>query len=263
MLLRISCIVAAVLAIMIALWQIDGATTNLTVEHGHLGTIPFTVFKGPVRSSAPVAVICHGFAGSQQMMQPFAVTLARNGYVAVTFDFPGHARNREPLRGGMADPEASARALLAALDAVVAFAHALPGSDGRMALLGHSMASDIVVRYARAHATIKATVAVSLFSREVSASSPRNLLIIDGALEPAFLRDEAYRLIGLAAGGAARERVTYGSFADGTARRLALADGAEHIGVLYSRDSMAEALAWLSEPMLLAVMPCSTSVTLV
>lgn len=246
-LLRLSCVVAAFLAIVIAVWQIDRATTGLTVERGHLGTIPFTVFKGPAASTAPVVIICHGFAGSQQMMQPFAVTLARNGYLAVTFDFPGHARNRMPLSGGVADPEASAKALLAALDTVVGFAKALPGSDGRMALLGHSMASDIVVHYARTHATIAATVAVSLFSRDVTASSPRNLLIIDGALEPAFLRDEAYRLVGMAAGGAAREGVTYGSFADGTARRLALAGGVEHIGVLYSRDSMAEALAWLND----------------
>lgn len=249
-LLRISCVVAALLAIVMALWQIDRATAGLTVEHGHLGTIPFTVFKrSEVRGAgptAPVVVICHGFAGSQQMMQPFAVTLARNGYLAVTFDFPGHARNRMPLDGGVTDPAASARALMTALDTVVAFARSLPGNDGRMALLGHSMASDIVVRYAETHATIEATVAVSLFSRDVTASSPRNLLIVDGALEPAFLRDEAYRVVGLAAGGPARAGVTYGSFADGTARRLALADGAEHIGVLYSRDSMAEALAWLN-----------------
>jgi pimeloyl-ACP methyl ester carboxylesterase len=245
--LRWTLAAAALMAIALALWQIVSAATGLSVVRLHIDTIPATVYQPQGAQAAPVVVISHGFAGSQQMMQPFAVTLARNGYIAVTFDFPGHAQNTAPLPGGMSDPEASGRALLAALDKVVSFARGLPQSDGRIALLGHSMASDIVVRYAQAHPSIAATVAVSLFSRDITASSPRNLLIIDGALEPAFLRDEAFRLVGMAAGGQASERVTYGNFAAGTARRLALAAGAEHISVLYNRDSMAETLAWLNE----------------
>jgi pimeloyl-ACP methyl ester carboxylesterase len=245
--LRWTLAVAALMAIALALWQITSATTGLTVVHIRVGTIPVTVYHTRAPKRAPVVIISHGFAGSQQMMQPFAVTLARNGYIAVTFDFPGHARNTAPLPGGMSDPEASGRALLAALDKVVSYARGLAVSDGRIALLGHSMASDIGVRYAQAHPDIVATVAVSLFTRDVTASSPRNLLIIDGALEPAFLRDEAYRLVAMAAGKRAEERVTYGNFTDGTARRLALAAGAEHISVLYNRDSMAESLAWLNE----------------
>ncbi len=239
--------VAALMAIVLALLQLTSSTTGLNIVRTYIGAIPVTVYQPQATKPAPTVIICHGFAGSQQMMQPFAVTLARNGYTAVTFDFPGHARNTAPLRGGMVDPDASGQALLAALDQVVSFVGDLHGGDGRVALLGHSMASDIVVRYAQAHPSIMATIAVSLFSRDVTASSPRNLLIIDGALEPAFLLDEAYRLVNMVAGGSARERTTYGSFADGTARRLALADGAEHIGVLYNRDSMAEALAWLNE----------------
>jgi len=238
--------IAAMIAIALALWQITSATTGLVIVRTHIGTIPVTVFRPETTTPAPVVVICHGFAGSQQMMQPFAVTLARNGYIAVTFDFPGHARNTAPLPGGINDYEASERALLAALDTVVSYARGLPESDGRLALLGHSMASDIVVRYAQLHPTVEATVAVSLFSRDVTATSPRNLLIVDGALEPAFLRDEGFRLVSLAAGAPAIERRTYGSFTQGTARRLVLAAGVEHIGVLYSRDSMAETLAWLN-----------------
>ena len=39
---------------------------------------------------------------------------------------------------------------------------------------------------------------------------------------------------------------TYGSFPDGSARKLVLARGVEHIGVLYSHDSMVEALRWMN-----------------
>ena len=49
-----------------------------------------------------------------------------------------------------------------------------------------------------------------------------------------------------AAGANANAGQTYGNFADGTARRLALSRGVEHIGVLYSHDSLLESLQWMN-----------------
>jgi len=244
---RLLTAVIALAVIAISLWTLYSTRQGLVITETHVGTIPVTVFEPSSAKPAPVVVIAHGFAGSQQLMQPFAMTLARNGFVAVTFDFPGHGRNSAPLIGGLSNHDALGRALLDALEEVAVFAGTLPSSNGRLGLLGHSMASDIVVRYAQAHPTVEATVAVSLFFPGATADSPRNLLIIDGALEPAMLLKEALRIVGMTAGGQATQRVTYGNFADGTARRLALASGVEHIGVLYSGESMAEALAWMNE----------------
>lgn len=224
-----------------------GASSGLRVTTTSVGSTPVTIFRPQGGGRAPVIVIAHGFAGSQQLMLPFAVTLARNGYVAVTFDFPGHGRNPLPMGGGLTNDAARSTLLLDTLDRVVTFARTLPSGDGRIALLGHSMASDIVVRYAEAHPAIQATVAVSLFSSGITAASPRNLLIIDGALEPAMLTDEAYRVVGLAAAGHASPRVTYGDFAAGTARRMSFSGGVEHIGVLFSLQSMRESLAWMNQ----------------
>ena len=139
-----------------------------------------------------------GFAGSQQLMQPFAETLARNGYIAVTFDFLGHGRNPDPIRGDITQGETVTAELLGELGDVAAYARTLPGSDGRLAVLGHSMASDIVVRFAQAHAEVQATVAVSVFSPVATATAPRNLLVIVGALEPSMLRNEGQRIVNLA-----------------------------------------------------------------
>lgn len=239
--------VAAAIAIGWALWHLLGATAGLDVARTRVGTIPVTVFQPSGGPRGPVVVIAHGFAGSQQLMQPFAITLARNGYTAVTFDFPGHGRNPEPLAGGIENHEAAGRALLLALDAVVEFARKPELGNGSLALLGHSMASEIVVRHAVAHPDVAATVGVSLFSNEVTSELPRNLLVIVGAFEPAMLKAEGYRIAGMAAQGEAQPGVTYGDVAAGTGRRFALAGGVEHIGVLYSRDSMNEALAWLNQ----------------
>ena len=236
----------ALLSISIGFWQLQAASDGLAVRPVQIGTTPATIFRLAGAKPAPVIVIAHGFAGSQQLMQPFAVTLARNGYVAVTFDFLGHGRNPRPLTGSITSAEGATKALVDQLASVITFARTLPGGDGRVALLGHSMASDIVVRAAQAIPGIDATIAVSMFSDVIRPGSPRDLLVIAGALEPAMLKDQGAKATAMASGGAPHERTTYGSLEDGTARRFSFSSGVEHIGVLYSRDSLREALNWLN-----------------
>ena len=235
----------ALCAIGLALLQLQRSDDGLSITTSKVGTTPITVFRPQTGPPAPTVVIAHGFAGSQQLMQPFAMTLARNGYVAVTFDFLGHGRNPEAMRGDITKETGITDALLAELTDVAAVAQSLPQSDGRLAVLGHSMASDIVVKFAQANPDVSATVAVSVFSKTVTATSPRNLLVIVGALEPKVLQDEGLRIVGLAAPNAGPGQ-TYGRFENGTARRLVEARGVEHIGVLYSRDSLHETLDWLN-----------------
>jgi dienelactone hydrolase len=252
--LRWAAAVLALAAIAFAVWQLESAARGLNIQRLWLQHTPVTVFQPSAAAlppgGVPVVLIAHGFAGSQQLMQPFALTLARNGFIAVSFDFPGHGRNAAPMRGGLSDPLASQRTLLASMAEMSAFARRLPGSDGRLAVLGHSMASDIVVRHAQADAAVTATVGVSLFAPSITADtppdSPRNLLVITGAIEPDLLAREALRVVGRVAGPGAREDTTYGRFDDGTARRATRAPGAEHIGVLFSAHTQAETLAWLN-----------------
>lgn len=242
--------VAAVLAVLMigyAIHALRATTQGLRVTRGTVGSIPITVYAPLDGKPAPAVVIAHGFAGSQQLMQPFATTLAHAGFLAISFDFPGHGRNPRPLVSGLSDQEAMSAALVDALKAVVADARARPGSDGRVALLGHSMASDVVVRLGIADPQIAATIAVSLFFPRVTATAPRNLLVIDGALEAGELIRQGLASIHDAAGGAPEAGPVYGRFDDGSARRLVLARGAEHIGVLYARDSLDAAVDWLAQ----------------
>ncbi|MCF8002917.1 MAG: alpha/beta fold hydrolase [Chromatiaceae bacterium] len=138
--------VALTLMLIGLLWLMttDQGLIDLEVR---LEQAPVTVYRTNDLSPAPVVVIAHGFSGSRQMMEPFARTLAHNGYVAVSFDFPGHGANPRPLEGKIGDQQ-RVQVLLDALSAVVDYASALPQYDGRLALLGHSMAGDIAVRYA-------------------------------------------------------------------------------------------------------------------
>ena len=84
---------ASIVAALAMLWR---AGAGVQTERTWLGPTPVTVYRPDAELRAefaerwevdrlgglPVVVIAHGFAGSQQLMQAFAVTLARNGYIA-------------------------------------------------------------------------------------------------------------------------------------------------------------------------------------
>ncbi|MBK1719103.1 alpha/beta hydrolase [Thiocystis violacea] len=240
---------AASLAIAVGLSQLLAGTQGLQVTRAWVGTVPVTLYRPSGLVSAPVVVIAHGFAGSQTLMQPQAVTLARNGYIAVTFDFAGHGRNANPFVSSLMDRDKRLQVLLAGLEPAIALGMAEPGADGRLALVGHSMAGDVLAHHAQAHpGSVSAMVLLSPYlSEQVVTESLSNLLLIYGALEPGMLHEQGFKILAEAGEGAAEEGVTQGAPADGRARRLILADGVEHIGVLYSREGLAETLAWLDQ----------------
>ena len=235
----------ALIAIASALWRLDAAGAGVTVATIDVDGTPATVFRPASGPPGPVVVIAHGFAGSQQLMRSFALTFARNGYVAVTFDFLGHGRNPEPLAGSITEEHGATRALVAETARVAAVARGL--GDGRLAVLGHSMASDIVVRFAQSSPDVAATIALSMFSPVVTATTPANLLVIVGDWE-GMLKQEALRAIGLAVAPAEpRAGITYGDVAQGTGRRAAFSPHVEHASVLYSQASTREAVDWLDQ----------------
>jgi len=242
---RIDVLIAilALAAIAVSLWNLRAATQGVDRSHVTVGPTPVTVYRPTQGGPAPVVLIAHGFAGSQQLMQSFALAFARNGYIAVTFDFAGHGRNPQPMSGNITREDGATRSLLAETQAVADHARGL--GDGRLAVLGHSMASDIVVRFAQAAPDVAATIAVSMFSPVVTATTPRNLLVITGEWE-GMLKREALRAVGLAiAPQEAEAGVTYGDPAAGSGRRAAVSPHVEHASVLFSQASLQEAVGWL------------------
>ncbi|SDW15751.1 alpha/beta hydrolase family protein [Roseicitreum antarcticum] len=236
-----------VMALAIAalcIWQLerDRAGLVITALEG-TGSTPATLFHRADATPAPLVVIAHGFAGSEQLMHPFALTLAQSGYLVATFDFMGHGRNPVPMSGDVTSVDGTTQLLMQEVGRVTDAALAHPLADGRVALLGHSMASDIVVRQSLADDRVTATVAVSMFSQAVTASTPANLLILVGDWE-GMLKTEALRALHLADPDAVAGQ-TVGDPATGTGRRAVFAPMVEHVGVLYSMTSLTEAQAWL------------------
>lgn len=175
------------------------------------------------------------------MMQAYAFDLARAGYRVWAFDFEGHGRHPRPMSGDVDSVEGTTRMLVAQTRGVVTAALAQEGAAAPVALLGHSMATDIIIRAALADARIGPVVAISAFSGAVTAAEPRTLLLISGQWEPglrAFAR-RAVSMVDPEAGEGDTAR------AGDVIRRAVVAPGVEHVGVLHSRKGRAEAVAWL------------------
>lgn len=208
------------------------------------GGTPATLYALSDAPPGPVVVVLHGFAGSRQLMEPYALTLARAGHRIVSYDLQGHGRNPVAMSGDVTRIDGTTRLLLDEGRRVADAALALPGVDGRLAWLGHSMASDLVVRLGAEVPQTRAVVAVSMFSNAVSPTLPPNLLAIAGEWEGRLVA-EGLRAVRLTDPGAGLGQ-TVGMMDQGTARRAVAAPNVEHVGVLYSPTALAEARDWLN-----------------
>lgn len=226
----------------LALWQLERARQGLQIESLIAADSPVTRAALP-GADGPLVIVAHGFAGSRQMMQGYALPLARAGYRVWSFDFQGHGRNTVPMSGDVTVIEGTTMRLVDQTLAVVNAARAAEGWTGPVALLGHSMATDIIIRTAAADPGIGPIVAISAFSQAVTPDFPADMLLISGQAEPPLRRFALAALHMVDPKAAEGQTVT-----DGAVRRAAIvAPGVEHVGVLFSRAGQAAALDWFDQ----------------
>jgi len=234
----------ALVTIGLSLFNLERGRSGLEIMQTTVGATPVTLTRTE-GDSGPLVVIAHGFAGSRQLMQAYSLTLAQSGYSVIAFDFEGHGRNPVPMSGDVTAVNGTTRLLVEETRRVIAYGRGLPAAENGIALLGHSMATDILVRAAvaeeRQGAPVDAVVAISMFSEAVSAQEPRRLLAISGEWE-SRLRDAALSAVRLLKPDAEEGQTVE---VNGVVRRAAVAPHVEHVGVLYSATALHEARDWL------------------
>jgi pimeloyl-ACP methyl ester carboxylesterase len=235
----------ALILIVISVFALEQAREGIEISPISVGTTPATLYQEP-GAEGPIVVVAHGFAGSRQIMQAYSLRLARAGYRVLAFDFEGHGRNPVPMSGDVTRVEGTTALLVAQTRQVIAAARALPKSE-RMAILGHSMATDIIVRASIAEAQagrpLDAVVAISMFSQGVTATEPPRLLVITGEWE-SFLRGTAMDAVHLVDPAVQEGEV---AVAGGVTRLAVVAPMVEHVGVLFSPTAVDAAQDWLDE----------------
>jgi dienelactone hydrolase len=231
---RTVAVVAGVLALVIAWWQLGEATSDLEVVHLEAGATPVTLLVPTAASAsdpAPGVVVAHGFAGSSQLMRSFALAFADAGYAVALPDLAGHGANPASLgtsEGQLADE------VLAAADALVGRPEV---ATDRLVLVGHSMGSGAVLEAGlTGRDDIAGVVAVSPTDASVDAAAPPDLLLVAGEREPRFVAN-ALDLLDRAGGQG-------GAPGDGDARAFVEVAGVEHVAILFSPTAHTLAVDW-------------------
>ncbi|MBJ3764514.1 alpha/beta fold hydrolase [Maribius pontilimi] len=235
----------ACLAALVAVVMLERQRTGLTVETLQLADSPVTVWRQATGGTGPLVVVAHGYAGSRQMMQPIAISLARAGFVVAAFDFYGHGRNDRPMAADITSLDGATAQLVDQTIAITQAGRSLPGVTGPTALVGHSMATDIVIRAAERMDDVAGVVAISMYSDAVDPQSPERLLVVSGAWEGRLREVALDRVRQVDPDADEGETVT----SEGVARRAVAAPRVGHVGVLYSPTTLRETRDWIATAM--------------
>ena len=186
------------------------------------------------------SIICHGYAGSKEMMRQLAFDISNAGSNAVVFDFIGHGSSSQKLVNNPTELSGTTQQLVDQLIGIINFLKTKYGSEIKINLIGHSMASDIVIR-ASENQNISSIVAISPYSSKVTSSFPKDLLLTSGQFER-HLRKHSLRFTQLV-DPAADENIEY---SNGTIRRKAsYTKNTGHVSVIYSPQTSREIIEWL------------------
>jgi dienelactone hydrolase len=200
----------------------------------------------------PGVVYIHGYQNNRETSDPYAIELARRGFVVLEIDAIGRGNSGIPNDPSDADFDETYGGRTS-----LAYLKSLPFVDAdRVGMMGHSLGAEMAYVVALADPTVQALVISGFAYREdASPASPKNMLMMIGKydeyrermtgvhdIESEWMRSALTR----AAFPEPEPQlgVTYGDFGEGTARRV-FVPKAIHIQVSHSSAPVAEAVAWM------------------
>ncbi len=232
-----------ILIAIFAFGKLKLSETNLTSIKESVNKTPITLtFKDNTKTEG-IVFLAHGFAGSTSFMRPIAVALAEAGYLTVRFDFLGHGRHPLPYSGDITTIEGATQKFVNQTNWIIS--HYLLKYDPSFSMIiGHSMASDIIIRSASLNPSINSAVAISAYTDALKAKEPKNVLILNGQWEPQ-LRSKSLDILQNIGIDNPNEGRTYGMLDDNTIRKVDFIENADHVGVLYSVRTQKELIDWI------------------
>ena len=193
-----------------------------------------------IHPSKEFTIISHGFAGSKEMMRQIAYDIANAGSNAVLFDFIGHGSNQHKLVNQPTEITGTTQQLVNQLSDIIKFVYEKFGNEISISLVGHSMASDIVIR-ASVDKRIKSVVAISPYSTGITKDFPKDLLLISGQFEN-HLRLHALQMVKTFKP-EVKENTEYAD--DKIRRKASFIDNTGHVSVIYAPQTTRIIIDWL------------------
>jgi hypothetical protein len=204
---------------------------------------------------APGVVYIHGYQNNRETSDAYAIEMARRGFVVLEIDAIGRGNSGNPgdLEDPDFDPTFGGHTSFEVLKS-------LPSVDAQaVGLMGHSLGAEMVYTIALDDPSVKAlSISGFAYGEDATQTCPPNMLMIFGEYDE-------YRERMTGAGDIRAEwmsspqtraaigesddlefGVVYGSFEDGTARKVVLLP-VIHIKESHSREGVAAAVTWMRD----------------
>ncbi|GAB4314204.1 MAG: hypothetical protein Kow0069_15550 [Promethearchaeota archaeon] len=213
----------------------DGVEVAISVYEQKLG--------GGVK---PAVLLGHGVMVNKEVFDGLAKELAKAGFLAVALDFRGHGHSGGYLEGDLVNDFLAAKSYV-----VDRAAERGDVEEGRLGVVGFSMGGGAAFELCARDGDFKAMVGLAPSFRPdlVNATTPSNLLVEVGALEEAFdyrgYLPAFYNRTGLS-GEQFQVGAFYGNFSDGTATRLEVKPGVDHLTVPWDAGVHADVVEWMT-----------------
>jgi dienelactone hydrolase len=206
------------------------------------------------QNPAPGVVYLHGYQNNRETSDPYGIELARRGFVVIVLDTLGRGNSDnqfsedepgfDPTYGG---------------DSAFAYLRALPYVDpDRCGMGGHSLGGEMSYTAAMQNDAVQAIVFSGFaYLEDATPQKPKNMLMIFGKYDEYRQRMTGTRDFEAewmqtpqtkAAFGVENPQfnTTYGSFADGSARRVHMTH-TTHVPESFDNGAIAEAVTWYSQ----------------
>lgn len=205
-------------------------------------------------SPGPGVVYIHGYQNNRETADPYAIELARRGIVVLSIDAIGRGNSGEPNAPDAPDFDPTYGGTTS-----LAYLKALPFVDEkRVGMMGHSLGAEMAYTVALNDPTVQAlSISGFAYGEAATPTRPRNMLMIFGRWDEYRTRmtgtrdfaaewmttPQTQRAIPVAN---PEIGVTYGDFADGSARRVYMPHTI-HVLESFHPGAIAEAVTWMQQ----------------
>lgn len=206
------------------------------------------------QSPGPGVIYIHGYQNNRETADPYAIELARRGIVVLSIDAIGRGNSGEP-----AAPDASEFDPTYGGVASLAYLKGLPFVDeARVGMMGHSLGAEMAYTVALADPSVQAlSISGFAYGEEATPTQPKNMLMIFARWDEYRARMTGTRDFVTEWMSTARTQrvipvanpqlgVTYGDFADGSARRVTM-PRTIHVLTSFHPGAIAEAAVWMQQ----------------